>query len=91
MLIRLFNRDVCVQEESETEFLKRKIKRSCFVTGPRERKMRLCAFLESAFAFLVIDGLSVGMLAIVMVSWPLLNSGNAVGPRIVEVRDGFAF
>jgi hypothetical protein len=43
---------------------------------PQEREMGRCAFLESAFAFLVIDGLSVGMLATVMVSWPLLNSGK---------------
>lgn len=49
--------------------------------------MELCAFLESGFAFLVIDGLSVGMLATVMVSWPLLNSGNAVIPSVVEVRE----
>lgn len=68
------NRSDSVQEESVTELLRRKIKRSCFITRPVEGRMGLCALLEKWFYFSMIDDLSGVRLVTVLMSGLTLNS-----------------
>ena len=72
----MWNRSVSVQEESVTELLRRKIKRSCFITRPVEGRMGLCALLEKWFYYSMIDDLSGSgvRLVTVLMSGLTLNS-----------------